>query len=58
MTFPFSSIEAGNSVGNGPLPTLLLYALSTPITTFKACAGRAAPQSVPETTGCELVTIG
>src|SRR3990172_271350 len=53
-----SPIESLSSVGKGPLPTLVQYALTTPIISLIAVGGIPSPVQAPPTVGLELVTNG
>src|SRR5215218_7474449 len=47
-----------SSVGIGPSPTLVVYALVTPMTSPRPLGGIPAPMHTPPTDGFELVTNG
>src|SRR5918999_4734283 len=48
-----SPVSSRSSVGKGPSPTLVVYALVTPITRSSACGGMPLPTTAPPTDGVE-----
>src|SRR5438128_1907575 len=55
---PMPSGPSSNSVGNGPRPTRVEYALTTPTTRDNFRAGTPDPDQMPDGRLCELVTYG
>src|ERR671916_4846 len=53
-----SPVSSRSSVGKGPSPTLVVYALVTPITRSSARGGMPLPTTAPPTDGLEEVTNG
>ena len=51
-------MASSNSVGKGPLPTLVQYALTTPTTLSMDVGGIPKPVQAPPEVGLELVTKG
>ena len=52
----FSPKSLSNSVGKGPLPTLVVYAFATPIRFSNAVGGTPAPAQTPPVEGDDEVT--
>src|ERR671917_1436250 len=50
-----SPVSSRSSVGKGPSPTLVVYALVTPITRSSALGGMSAPTHAPPAYGLEEV---
>src|SRR3712207_923544 len=53
-----SPVSSRSSVGKGPSPALVVYALVTPITRSTALGGMPLPTTAPPTVGFEDVTNG
>ena len=51
-----SPILSNSSVGNGPLPTLVTYALNMPIISLNFVVGIPNPEDIPPIVGLEDVT--
>src|SRR5918997_681124 len=53
-----SAVSSKSSVGIGPSPTLVVYALVTPMTCSMLLGGTPEPTTAPPTVGLEEVTKG
>lgn len=53
-----TTLTSVNSVGNGPSPTLVVYALTTPITSPIADGGKPSPVQTPPMLQFDDVTYG
>lgn len=53
-----SPISWTSSVGNGPSPTRVVYALTTPMTSPMVCGGKPKPVKTPPILQLLLVTYG
>ena len=52
-----SPVTSNSSVGNGPAPTRVVYALMTAMTRSIACGGSPEPVEAPPAVAFELVTM-